>query len=332
MTVTTRIAGVIAAQSATALRLCFGGVVNRISRQSNQGRIVLTRDSECKPMKWVIHAGPPETGTSSIQQCLNSQRDVLRAQGIFYPAWATRHTHHPELYLAAARTSLYLQMGLELRTRPLPELVWRIEAEAKAAKCDSIVVSSELLAALTVGEFQAMLSALTKMDASPLVIFVQRDRESFSRNCAQQLIKQGDARTEKILIECGRDAWLACFLFLIPALEADSHGAKIRTLYADEIVPAFIETAGGWFGRDLKISIDAPRFNQAIPTETIAKIHRFNVTNYPNMKLGQDFAPAPDVDIKSAEAWLRLRQERDALASSNSSRHTVSLPFALVSG
>jgi hypothetical protein len=104
----------------------------------------------------ILHIGYPKTGTTSIQWCLNENRDKLRELGIQYPESGQFHDHsHNRLAFAlfdnlhehfsdTQRTALFDQLGDELAASP----------------CETAVLSSELF----VGRLEQMRASQHFMD------------------------------------------------------------------------------------------------------------------------------------------------------------------------
>ncbi|MBD3764709.1 MAG: hypothetical protein IE927_08245 [Rhodobacterales bacterium] len=84
----------------------------------------------------ILHIGRHKTGTSALQHCLARSGDVLRAQGVIYPATGRGQTN--------AHNPLARQMNPNLTTgSTVPGLMAAIEAERRAAGAETVLISAE---------------------------------------------------------------------------------------------------------------------------------------------------------------------------------------------
>lgn len=145
-------------------------------------------------MKVVLHVGATKTGSSALQTFLNTNRDVLARDGIWYPKAGIGGTAHHVL-AAALHPNAH---NLHADSLPPPEArpAWfrdtmaGIEAEARARKASCILLSSEYLWGQFRPEFyQAWAEALAFADV--VVYAVVRSPEDWVPSSYIQAVKGG---------------------------------------------------------------------------------------------------------------------------------------------
>lgn len=145
----------------------------------------------------LLHAGMPKTGTTSIQNACHATRDeILRREGILYPAFGPNHTNpictlfmnNPAQHISnrmANRTSD--QAIAEIRARYRDSLVADLERD----DWDRVLVSAEGIANLSQEELGNIRDFFAQYVDAFDVIYYVREPISYAASVMQQLLKGG---------------------------------------------------------------------------------------------------------------------------------------------
>lgn len=135
------------------------------------------------PPKFIVHIGPPKTGTSSLQQALSQHRDQLLAQGYDYADFG----RHPEMPQLPGHHGI--AESLQQR-RALPPGF--STALSQLSGEHRVIFSSENLAHLQPGAVQQLLQALGPENVE--IIYYARRWEQLLPSVWQELIKHGHSQ------------------------------------------------------------------------------------------------------------------------------------------
>ncbi|MFV8781644.1 hypothetical protein ACNKU7_04400 [Microbulbifer sp. SA54] len=136
-------------------------------------------------MKLILHAGPEKTGTSAVQASLFSIRDKLLSKGILYPdvcLWGDKSHHR----LAFSMFEIDAWGEREL----FGDLLARLENEIIASRCETVILSSELLKkAFSCGNFSKFSNFVEKLFSDVIVVLVFREQVSWLASVYNQMVK-----------------------------------------------------------------------------------------------------------------------------------------------
>lgn len=91
-------------------------------------------------MKIIIHIGKNKVGSSSLQECLVQNRDLLLEQGCFYPSHITPDGHHFGSVGNALKVAIYLR---DNRPDRIESFFRDVIKKAIANNCDCVCLSNE---------------------------------------------------------------------------------------------------------------------------------------------------------------------------------------------
>lgn len=153
----------------------------------------------------ILHVGLPKTGTTSCQEALFANRELLlKRHGMFYPSVATSHNsmlsimflEDPRIHVNVKSKGITSRAAAEdLRRSYFAEL----EADLASAPWDRVVLSSEGLSSLPVGSLGKLRDWLSRWADDWTVLIWSRHPVAFTASSIQQQIKDG--RTIEELVE-----------------------------------------------------------------------------------------------------------------------------------
>jgi hypothetical protein len=126
-------------------------------------------------MQCILHIGYNKTGTSSIQNFLERNREALRSQGLFYPGCGIFDSAHYGVsrFLVGQPRSELVEAGADL-----PQ---RLRAEIAASGCSRVVISSEYFVLADPKQVAATRKFLDELGAAStrIVLYLRRHDEWF---------------------------------------------------------------------------------------------------------------------------------------------------------
>ena len=157
-------------------------------------------------MRLIVHAGPPKTGTTSLQRFLDTNRAELGRQGVFLPRYPLGGSHR--LYSALVHESERVKRSgysnPNFRDKPLPVSAVRSIAatglvreslKARLGNFSSIVLTAEHFSSFVTPEALVKFSNLIKMFSSSLpnfLLYARRPDDWFASRYLQ-VLKRGVA-------------------------------------------------------------------------------------------------------------------------------------------
>ena len=171
------------------------------------------------PPKFIVHIGPPKTGTSSLQEALFHNREHLLAQGYTYPGFG-RHPKMPQLpgHHGIAES---LQQRQEL---PAEFQTWLSQLSAD----HRVILSSENFAHVPAAGVQHFLQALGPENVE--VIYYARRWEQLLPSVWQELVKHGHSQSYLEFLNHQTSAPMASvYLNYMTALDRWSEGTDLQS-------------------------------------------------------------------------------------------------------
>ena len=151
-------------------------------------------------MRYIIHAGPRKTGTTSIQKCLDIHRELLLAHGVYYPKLIQNVNAHHQIpsALSGSLEAIEAQSNQDFSDFDLCKHLNEIYNTAESLKCNTILLSSEAFSGLTISNFVSFCEMiLLTPDDSIEILWVDRDLSSSVNSFIWQGINIGDHWDEK---------------------------------------------------------------------------------------------------------------------------------------
>jgi len=143
--------------------------------------------------KILLHVGTHKTGSTSIQQTLFNNRDILKANNIHYLEFGSNHWHiysafmnNPWDWFEHKRMGRDKESVQELNAATLCD----VKAEVMSSECDNILISSEYLAQLQKRKIYSLRNYLQKL-GDVTVIYYCRELISWISSDSQQCAKVG---------------------------------------------------------------------------------------------------------------------------------------------
>jgi hypothetical protein len=146
-------------------------------------------------MRYIIHAGPWKTGTTSLQKCWSDSRELLRAAGVYYPEYIlTLDAHHqiPHSILGTldVLNSIFNQ---DLNSFNLNDYLYKVRIEAENLQCSFILFSSESFANFNYQSYLKLFEKiLLKPDDTVDIFWINREVTSSIESFIWQGINTGD--------------------------------------------------------------------------------------------------------------------------------------------
>lgn len=94
-------------------------------------------------VRLILHIGTNKTGTTAIQACLSSHRELLVENGVLYPIVGLRHEAHYDLSSAMGFGPKHLHLNDKERLKALKRYRAELHDEVVASGCHTVVLSSE---------------------------------------------------------------------------------------------------------------------------------------------------------------------------------------------
>jgi hypothetical protein len=176
-----------------------------------------------KKGKIYLHIGTHKTGSTSVQEFLNNNRDSLRERGIEFYKGSIIESNHIELYLSAidetkdslARRSLKIGSLSELRTRTKREIGDFLDRSSAR----SVIFSTEGLSLLRSQDELNLLHDILNAGVNEVgVICVLRKKEEFLSAYRKQILKAPGRRPSdnpKSCLYVEKDSWLTDYESLL---------------------------------------------------------------------------------------------------------------------
>jgi hypothetical protein len=143
--------------------------------------------------KILLHVGTHKTGSTSIQQTLFNNREILRANNIHYLEFGSNHWHIYSAFMNKPWDWFeHRRMGRdkagveEMNAATIRD----VEAEIKSSECDNILISSEYLAQLPKRKIYNLRTYLQAM-GEVTVVYYCRELISWISSDSQQCAKVG---------------------------------------------------------------------------------------------------------------------------------------------
>jgi len=204
-----------------------------------------------------LHIGIHKTGTTSLQEYLHLQREVLQAADFAFYDGMFAPQNHAELHGAAMRpgrdspfrhsqsiTDVEHIEQLRRKTEP------RIAAFVRQTPQRKLIFSAEGLAFLRYDDEVHYLARLLPPQQTKVIVYL-RDKAAFLRSYRRELLRMGLPLSSdpESYAYCESDSWLIDFDALIGAYAR--YFGDIRVLQYDQImasdgtiIPAFLEEIG----------------------------------------------------------------------------------------
>ena len=146
-------------------------------------------------MKYIIHAGPWKTGTTTLQSCWNKNRELLQLHGIHYPQnYRNLNAHHQVPHaIVGSLDVLKAIFQQDLSDFDLHLYLQNIRKEAENLGCSQILLSTESFARLTIDEFKSFFKEiLIEQTDSVEILWIDREINSAIESYIWQGINSGD--------------------------------------------------------------------------------------------------------------------------------------------
>lgn len=156
-------------------------------------------------MKLYLHIGTEKTGTTSIQQFLDQNRDALRAQGVFLPRSLGPRNHRRLPFIASDPGTVddfAIRNGLtdDAAAQPAKDTYWAafLTELDETADCDTTIITSEQLSsrlrsAAEISRLAGLLSP--RFDTIEIIVYL-RQQISYAISNYSTLIKSGGTRAD----------------------------------------------------------------------------------------------------------------------------------------
>ncbi|GGP50205.1 hypothetical protein [Shewanella saliphila] len=128
-----------------------------------------------------IHIGPPKTGTSAIQYCLQNDRARLAENGIFYP----KHTTDVNGVSSGNLNAIYDKVDNERTLNP--DKVLRLISQCEALNMHTLVLSSEFF-------FERLNDIFNLLPNARFIAYVRNPLESFESLYNQSVKRHGNTK------------------------------------------------------------------------------------------------------------------------------------------
>ena len=152
----------------------------------------------------ILHIGLPKTGTTSCQEALFANREMLlERHGVFYPSVAPSHNsmlsvmalEDPRTNIMVKSKGITTREGAEALRR---RYVAKMEADLASASWDTLVLSSEGLSTVPVSSLERLRAWLLNYAADWTILLWSRHPVSYTTSNIQQHIKNGKCLEELI--------------------------------------------------------------------------------------------------------------------------------------
>jgi hypothetical protein len=289
-------------------------------------------------MELLIHAGPHRTGSTTIQNLLDDNRNRLIDFGIFYPKGLRRvgeesydpsHSHIPYHYLGYDIRYL----GLDERSTKWPEEFADWINQAQNLHCKKILISSEEFSSLSHAQWMTFLAEISTAARSSgerferiNVFYVNRELDQLSASFYTELLNNGmplsaeDAKPLiKNLFQENREQ--------IKNL-ASSRNPEVNPHFLDDIFPADASTRADsrnetnlsrWFeltlGAEVKaeLHLNPMQLNKRPSSKAVEQLQAFNKVNTPSSLQFPSYFTTLDLSEEDLQARTRLRMFREIL-------------------
>src|SRR5437868_4555137 len=133
--------------------------------------------------KYIIHVGPPKTGSKYLQSLLYHFRDTLAEAGIWYP----------DIWWTASNHIFHFAPVLQLRSGATTELEAAF-AKLNSSPYDTIVLSCEGFVDLSVEQLETLRDDLIQNQPIEIIYYLRRWSERIPSDW-QQEVKMGQHQT-----------------------------------------------------------------------------------------------------------------------------------------
>jgi hypothetical protein len=247
--------------------------------------------------QFILHVGPPKTGTTYLQEAFAATRPMLAERGIVFPVtWGARGQH---------------DLPGQLRTIPNPTLEAQF-AELHAARQPAVLISAEALSTLP-AESVAYLRTLIGAANKVRVVFYVRSWADVLPSQWKQAVKSGDTQTlPEYLYGRATSAASTLYLNFAPMLRvyAEAFGERAISIVCYNTVVAterdlfqhFAATFLNWY---FPPEPELPRVHVSPGTAEIEVIRAIN--GIEKARLGRP----PDMQEAAAMSKRYMRQASD---------------------
>jgi hypothetical protein len=225
------------------------------------------------PAKFILHIGPPKTGTSSLQEALAQNRDQLLAQGYDYPGFG-RHPEMPQLpghhgVAESLQQRQQLPDGFAAALSQLPD-------------DHRVIFSSENFAHLKPEAVQQLVQALGPDNVE--VIYYARRWEQLLPSVWQELIKHGHSQSYLEFLNHQTSAPLASvYLNYMNVLDRWAGAAgvdRLRIFSYDNLRTEGLDVVQHFCTRVLGIQLHQPQPRQDNPRQTVGRSETLRMLNW----------------------------------------------------
>jgi hypothetical protein len=200
--------------------------------------------------KCYLHIGPPKTGTTSIQNAMWNNRDLLEGCSIHYPSIEINHRFMVSCFIEDATNfdyNKYYNRTVEQVSINNYNMLSRFKSEAVASGCDTLVISAEHLVMLRDDGIKNLRDYLRELCEVIYVVIYVRHPMNAVGSYVQEAVKNGARR----LAEMRRNPPFARYGQIVPLWERYFGGGAIvlRVMNKDalingDVVDDFLYTIG----------------------------------------------------------------------------------------
>ncbi|WP_299880739.1 hypothetical protein [uncultured Cocleimonas sp.] len=219
-------------------------------------------------MRTIIHIGQHKTGTTSLQDYLQSQRNNLLKKGLYVPD-SLAGINHPSHYIlnvfALDKERLSPMKEHLLSTKPKSffdnlenKLTSDIEKHYKQAQennCSDIIWSNEGLYLLnSENEYKKLLQLFTKHSDNIVCVCTFREKKSFRKSYVKQLLKQkiNFIQTKDSYRYIHEDSWLFDYESKINLLKKVFKDTIFIDYEPQNMVKIFMTSIGYYVSQNIK--------------------------------------------------------------------------------
>ena len=251
------------------------------------------------PARFIVHIGPPKTGTSSLQEALSQNRDQLLAQGYDYPDFG----RHPEM------PHLPGHHGIAESLHQRQELPEGFAAELDQLSPDHrVIFSSENFAHLPPEAVQQLVQALGPENVE--VIYYARRWEQLLPSVWQELVKHGHSQSYLEFLNHQTSAPLASvYLNYMNVLNRWSEAVgvdQLRIFAYDNLRSAGLDVVQHFCAHVLGIQLQQVQPRQDNPRQTVGRCETLRMLNW--LAFGGK-AGSPRVRMALDQHSARLQQD-----------------------
>ena len=140
-------------------------------------------------MEIVFHIGPHRTATTSLQELLDGNREILIEYGIYYPKYAIDSKAQHVLAWACQHRNMDL-IGYPNEVRSCNSILKDWLNEAQDNHCGTLLISSEEFSKLRSADWKSLLESCDKRHHWKLVAAF-RSPDEIARSTYAQLLRSG---------------------------------------------------------------------------------------------------------------------------------------------